>query len=103
MKRIIIDTNVYKFILKSIEKQLLEFTLKNQNFVFYGNSVIRKELRDIPRFKIGLLEGKKRNLRNTLLSLYDFIVGKHHYEINRQMEELADNDFKKELGGGKFD
>ena len=101
MKRIIIDTNVYEFILSHVERSFLEKMLLKKLFIFYGNEVIRKELRDIPKFKKEIRNGRLQNLRNLLLQLYDSMVGKHHYQITKQMEELADKYFivYKGLGG----
>lgn len=101
MRRIIIDTNVYEFILKFIEKPILEAILLKKSIAFYGNSIIRKELREIPKPKKELIDGQLRSLRNILLQLYDYIVGKHHYQITKQMEEVADKYFivYRNLGG----
>lgn len=96
-----IDTSVYEFILKYIEKQLLETILFKKYIVFYGNAIIRKELREIPKGKKEIVDGHIKSLRNILLQLYDFLVGKHHYHITKQMEELADKYFTvyRTLGG----
>jgi len=101
MKRIMIDTNVYEFILKYIERDILENVLLKKSTIFYGSSIIRKELRDIPKLKREMINGKFKGLRHVLLELYDLIVGKHHYQITKQMEELADKYFTvyKEIGG----
>ena len=101
MKRIMIDTNVYEFILKYVEKPLLETLVLQKQIIVYGNGIIRKELREIPRLKKELVDGQLKSLRNALLQLYDFMVGKHHYQITKQMEELADKYFivYKTLGG----
>ena len=88
-----IDTNVYEFILKYIEKSLLETILLQKHIIFYGNGIIRGELRNIPRLKKEIVDGQTKSLRNLLLQLYDVMVGKHHYQITKQMEELADKYF----------
>ncbi|MBI2576801.1 hypothetical protein HYV84_06300 [Candidatus Woesearchaeota archaeon] len=101
MKRVMPDTNIYEFILRFVEKKVFEQALLGGSIVFYGNAIIRKELREIPKVEQQIVEGKMKSLRNALLSLYDSMVGKHHYEITSQMEELAGKYFTvfKELGG----
>ena len=104
MKRVMIDTNVYEFILKCIERNILENALLQKSIIFYGNNIIRKELRDIPKLKKDMINGKFKGLRSVLLELYDLVVGKHHYQITKQMEELADKYFTvyRTLGGFAF-
>ena len=101
MKRIMIDTSIYEFVLKYIEKSVLEVILLQKRMIFYGNGIIRKELREIPKSKKDIVYGNVRGLRSALLQLYDLIVGKHHCQITKQMEELADKYFTvyRTLGG----
>ena len=101
MKRVMPDTNVYEFILRFVEKKVFEQAVVGGRLVFYGNNLIRKELREIPKVEQQMIGGKMKSLRNALLSLYDLMVGRHHYEITSQMEELAEKYFTvfKELGG----
>lgn len=101
MKRVMIDTNVYEFLLKYIERDILENILLQKNIVFYGSSIIRKELREISKVKKEIVDGQLKGLRNTLLNIYDLMVGRHHYQITKQMEELADKYFTvyKTFGG----
>src|SRR3989344_8225204 len=93
MKRIMIDTNVYEFLLKYIERLILEDILFQKRLIFYGSDIIRKELREIPKSRKETIGGHLKSLRNILLSLYDFVVEKHHYKTTKQMEELADKYF----------
>ena len=93
MKRIMIDTNVYEFLLKYIERSVLEDVLFQKRLIFYGSDIIRKELREIPKSRKETIGGQLKSLRNILLSLYDFVVEKHHYKTTKQMEELADKYF----------
>ena len=94
MKRIMLDTNIYEFILKYIEKDKIKDMIEKQILVIYGLNIIRRELRDIPKDKIRIGEGKIHNLRVTLLSLYDFFVGSHQYKLTNEMSELADKYYR---------
>lgn len=90
MKRVIVDTNVYELMLKSIDRHMLESAISKRNIIFYGNSIIRKELRGIPKIRKELIEGRARSLRNLLLQIYDFTVGGHNITVTSQMEEFAE-------------
>src|SRR3989338_7858421 len=98
MKRLIFDTNIYGFIAKDIERELIvNSILANRQFIVYGNKLIRDELRDIPK-KIRY-EGK--NVRVDILSLYDKIIRGHILAVADLHYEMAKNYYKayKELGG----
>ena len=100
MKRLIFDTNIYGFIAKDIERELIvNSILANRQFIVYGNKLIRDELRDIPK-KIRY-EGK--NVRVDILSLYDKIIRGHILAVADLHYEMAENYYKayKELGGSK--
>lgn len=101
MKRIILDTNVYEFLLKYVDKEMLKGILTRNIIVVYGLDLIRKELRDIPKNIKEDVDGRARSLRNTLLILYDTTIGKHYYQTTSQMLEIADKYFivYKTLGG----
>lgn len=99
MKRLLLDTNIYGDML--LDKDL--FVLKEKHKVkreniFYGFSVIRKELRATSKNKnLG-----RRNLRVALLCLYDEFVGEH--DLKADENKLTNTAFKyyemyKELGG----
>lgn len=97
--RIILDTNIYGFIVKRQEIDLIRKTFEQKRSVkIYGFEIIRKELREVPR-KIRV-EGK--NLRIILLSLYDELT-KISYQNNSKIESLARDYFStfRELGGVK--
>jgi len=89
MKRIIIDTSVYEFMLKYVDKDMLK------------GIIIRKEIREIPKNIREGIDGRIRSLRNMLLILYDTTVGKHNYKATLQMVEFADKYFNtyRTLGG----
>lgn len=103
MKRVLLDTNIYGRILeKGAEKLIREAIetdkLKNK-FIIYGNDLIRAELRKTSqRLKI-----REANLRVALLTIFDILVQQHRFEINRDMEWLAQQYFKvyKEIGGSQ--
>ncbi len=90
MKRVILDTNIYEFVLKEIDRDSLKKSIVAGDLIIYGNDIIRRELRDIPKYKLNYSGENIQNLRITLLSLYDLLVGKHHYMLNVDIEFLAD-------------
>lgn len=101
MKRILLDTNIYEFILKEIDRQVLSNLSEKKQIAIYGNDVIRRELRDLPKKEVTRVEDKVRNLRITLLSLYDFLV-KETYSVNDVVSNLADKYFVSYVSlGGK--
>lgn len=100
MKRILLDTNIYEYITRYISQEELRKILNDKKIIIYGIDIVRKELRDIPK-RINTSEIK--NLRLTLLSLYDLMVGKHQYVITESVKEIADKYFivYKSLDGKK--
>src|SRR3989338_3763349 len=89
MKRVLLDTNIYEHLLKGINREILEKHISQNQVIFYGMDVIRKELRAIPKKRKETVGGAAKNLRNALLGLYDTLVGKHHLMAMAQMEEMA--------------
>ncbi len=89
MKKMILDTNIYEFILKHIARKEIENLRLQSKLIIYGNEVVRKELRAIgKREKINV--GKElRSLRIALLTLYDFVTGKHQFETTKEEIILA--------------
>ena len=107
MKRIILDTNIYGFILKKDEPDRIEALIAKTDIIIYGVRVIRKELRDAPKKSTVYDRSRKavRNLRSSLLALYDTIA-KKEYDVSEKMENLAAEYFTayKEFGGkGKWE
>ena len=86
MKRVMPDTNVYEFILRFVEKNVFEQAVVGGRLVFYGNNLIRKELREIPKVEQQMIGGKMKSLRNALLSLYDLMVGRHGDHVGGELE-----------------
>ena len=85
MKRVLLDTNIYGLIV--LDKDRLRITEKlsqGSGIKIYGSSAIRKELRDTPK---GIISGI--NLRNDLLRLFDYLVGKRNYETTQEMNKMA--------------
>ena len=86
MKRVLLDTNIYGLlIVDPMRKSLKEKLIESNEYVVYGLSIIRKELRDTPRDILGP-DGK---LRIFLLQMYDDITKLRSLETTRAMEDLA--------------
>lgn len=92
MKRVILDTNIYEFALKEIDKEMLYGLVKRKIIMIYGSEVIRKELRDIPKERYVRVGDKLNKLRNALLSLYDLLV-KMTYPTDEKTRDLAEKYF----------
>ena len=87
MKRVLLDTNIYGEIVKCNDTELVKRFVENKlgmNIAVYGNSVIRRELRDVPK---KTQEGRRTRL--AVLTLYDLMVGSHSFELTGVMHELA--------------
>lgn len=99
-KRILLDTNIYGFIAKDIERiKIVDSIIGNTNTIVYGNKIIRNELRDIP----GKLKSEGKNVRIDILNLYDSIVKNHNLELIDELNEIADSYYRayREFGGSK--
>lgn len=77
MKRVILDTNIYEFMLREFDADAMYRIGLQKEFIIYGNEIIRKELRDVPREKTGIINKKLIKLRNALLGVYDILTKKH--------------------------
>ena len=89
MMRVLLDTNIYGEIVRRGDTELVKRFVENKlgaNIAVYGNSVIRKELRDVPK---KTQEGRRARL--AVLTLYDLLVGSHSFEIAHAMYELANS------------
>ena len=98
MKTLILDTNVYGEIIIEKESSKIIGNMRKDDYIYiYGVDIIRMELRDTPR---GVRLSNK-NLRISLLSLYDEFVGKHTIQLNEEMIKTAEKYYKgyKEFGG----
>jgi len=84
MKRLLLDTNIYGFIVIDNKREKIHQTIhSNTNIDLYGFEVVRKELRATKRVIVNM------NLRMDLLRVYDDLV-KKTYEITDSMKKLAD-------------
>jgi predicted nucleic acid-binding protein len=93
VKRVMLDTNVYEHVLRRFSEAELRSLFEQELMVFYGNAIVRKELRGIPaKLKIAV-DRWLRSLRIVLLNLYDALNGAHVYGINPEMELLAEKYF----------
>ncbi|MBI5001987.1 hypothetical protein HZC31_01230 [Candidatus Woesearchaeota archaeon] len=103
-KRILLDTSVYgKLVDDTLLFALLLERRKNNEFIIYGNELIRKELRATPKSLLNKTKEKKVRLFG--LSLYSSLITKenHVLKINSLMENLAKlyyQEYRK--GGGNF-
>ena len=84
-----LDSNAYELILKEIGLENLRKAKTNQEIIFYGADVIRKELRQISKQRKSLLDSKIIKLRNVLLSIYDLLVEDHQYIVDMKTDGIA--------------
>jgi len=97
MKRVIFDTNVYGNLIDEHDYPVLEHAiLADDEFIVYGYSYIRKELRKIPK-KTDL----SKKARSMLLVLYDSITKGRVLEHMPKIENIAKSYhlLYKQLGG----
>lgn len=100
MIRAILDTNIYGEMLIDLDFEILKRKLsRDKSLVIYGTNLIRKELRDTPNN----IRIQNKNLRISLLELYDAIVENHILEVNEKIKSLGENYYKayREFGGSK--
>lgn len=102
MRRLLLDTNIYGLMAADpLLTKLKELhTNKKNDIIIYGFPLIRRELRATPKTK--LYQG--RNLRVTLLSIYDEFVGRHTLNVKENvLAVIAEKYYNvyKELGGSK--
>jgi predicted nucleic acid-binding protein len=90
MKRIILDTNIYGFILQNDEPEKIEKLIFKSDIAIYGVRIIRKELRDTPKKSDVYDRSRKtvRNLRGSLLTLYSNIT-KKEYDVSERTKLIA--------------
>ena len=68
MRRIILDTNIYGLIVEDPNRDIVRYGIEKKKVVIvYNLPLIRKELRDTPRY----IRFEGENLRNYLLIIYD--------------------------------
>lgn len=92
--RVLFDTSVYEFIFLEHLDKLSEMVEKGKVIV-YGCSVVRKELREISP----TLKHDGKSFRNSLLSVYDKVAGKHSYPAEEVADFIAEQYWKEYDGG----
>ncbi len=88
MLRVILDTNIFELILVDADRIKIHGGLHIKEVYIYGFSIIRKELRAVPKKKIAGI-----NLRAALLRVYDELVKKTYAEDNN-ITNLAEKYFR---------
>jgi hypothetical protein len=92
--RVMFDTSVYEFLfLRHLDN--LGKKVELGEIAIYGCSVVRKELREIPKS----VKHEGRSFRNSLLSVYDKVAGKHSYPVEGVVEFTAEQYWKEYNGG----
>lgn len=101
MERVLLDSSIYGKIIENRQEDIIRKAIDKDVlkgvFVIYGCNVVRKELRDTPRnIRVG-----GSQLRVTLLTLFDFLVKSHSFNINQEMRELAYHYYRiyRKIGG----
>ena len=85
MRRILLDTSIYGKLIEEPEIiEVLNTKIPNK-IIIYGNNIIRKELRDTPKY----VRYAGKNLRILLLTIYSNLVKDHELEQNKLVETLA--------------
>ena len=85
--RVMLDTNIYGFIVEEENPELILESIANSNVLICGSKVVRDELRKIPSNRT---KGAKK-LRNDVLRFYNILVkDKRNYEVNKLIKELAE-------------
>ncbi len=90
MKRVILDTNIYGEIIRDDAVNYVLDNISKSNIIIYGASLIRKELRDVPKKEVVASEGRKMKLRNIVLSLYHSLA-KKDLDITQEIANIAKN------------
>ncbi len=97
MLRVIFDTNVYGHLLNEHDADEITDKIKtDRDFIVYGYSEIRTEIRDIPK-----LNKLSKKVRLVLLSLYDDLTDGHIFKNSIRINSLARRyyDYYRNLGG----
>lgn len=91
--RVLFDTNIYGLIVEKGLKELVDRIVEEKPAIIYGSRLIRNELRETPKeLSVG-----GRNLRITMLTIYDLLVEKHEIPLTDLTKYLG-LDYAKELG-----
>ncbi|GEM_PF-1391789 len=96
MKRLLPDTNIYGLLTVDQDLHQLhrEFESRKTELKIYGFSIIRKELKKVPK---KLINGV--NVQASLLKTYSYFVTKE-YEIEDQLRSIADEYYRVYLSQG---
>lgn len=96
MKRLLLDTNIYGLLTVDPDLHLLhqEFESKKTELKIYGFSIIRKELKKVPKKVINGI-----NVQASLLRTYSYFVAKE-YEIENKLKSIADEYYLAYLSQG---
>lgn len=97
--RVLLDSNIYGMIVE--QDYVGEFTAlagRNSHVIFWGNSVIRAELKDTPKHRMH--RGRKK--RALLLQFYDSLVDLRQADVAENTEELAKEYFSAYRGGASW-
>lgn len=90
MTRLLLDTNIYGLMTERKEGVVFQGLVEKAQAIVYGCSVVRKELRDVPKKRKMLTEDGVKNLRIFLLCLYERITKEREIIINEKTQELAE-------------
>ena len=103
MLRILFDTSVYaELIIEKNTSKIVNQIKEDSEVMVKGFEIIRIELRQTPK-KIII---QKKNLRNSLLELYDNLIRGKQILYSEKINQLAKeyyNSFKKNKGGWSWD
>ncbi|MBI2661858.1 hypothetical protein HYX11_00170 [Candidatus Woesearchaeota archaeon] len=90
MKRLLLDTNIYGLLTVDSDLHLLHSLIeqKRGEFRIYGFSVVRKELKKVPKKVVGGV-----NVQASLLRAYSYFIVKE-YDIEGMFERIAEEYYK---------
>jgi len=89
MRRILLDTNIYGLIVEKHEREEFKELINKTDIIVYGCSIVRKELRNVPKNVTILTPDGLRKVRTLLLSLYDAITKEHEIIVDDNTIKLA--------------
>lgn len=98
-KRMLFDSSVYgQLVIQPELAKIISEIAETNKILFYGNELIRRELKNTPKDK----RFENRQLRILLLNLYDSLIKEHNLRVTDIVEDVADEyflQFQKEEGG----
>lgn len=97
MLRVLFDTNIYGHLLEEPDAEEIEQRIREEkDFIVYNFSVIRKEIRNIPR-----ITKASKQARILLLNMYDRLTEGHYLKDSIMIASLAKKYFGhyRNLGG----